>query len=166
MQKALLQKLKSLDLVRKEDIQLKNAGSSNLYIDVKKAYGDPMVLSLLCDVLWQDVSPKATCIAASGYGGLPPASVLAARYDLKLSLVRDEVKDHGAINQIDGYVPTSEDQVVIVDDVFTTGGSLRKTVEIVRSTGAGILGCRVVVKRGEGALDVPLSHIFVLEDLL
>ena len=70
---------------------------------------------------------------------------------MNLTLVRDEPKKHGKGGWIDGYVPNEQDKVVLVDDVFTTGGSLRKLIKILEPTKAEIIGVYVVVKRGEGS---------------
>jgi orotate phosphoribosyltransferase len=166
MKNDLVRKLKQLDVIYREQVELKHAGISDFYIDIKKAYGYPDVLNSICGCLWEQIDRRTTCIATAGYGGLSPATVLSTRYNLKLALVRDQPKKHGKGGWIDGHIPTKEDKVSIVDDVFTTGGSLRKIIEVLKPTEAEILGCYVVVKRGEGNLGVPLSHLFVTEDLL
>ena len=159
-------KLKQLEVIQQEPVHLKHAGLANYYIDIKKAYGDPEVLCLLSDCLWHNMDKNTTCVAAAGYGGLPLATNIATQHKLYLTLVRNEPKEHGRNILIDGHVPNHEDKVAIVDDVFTTGESLRQIVEAIRPTEAEILGCYVVVKRGEGSIDVPLYAILTNNDLL
>jgi len=55
--------------------------------------------------------------------------------------------------QIDGG-----DRVLIVDDVLTTGGSIREVVDEVRRKGADLVGVGVLIDRSEGEVDlgVPL----------
>lgn len=166
MAEELIRKLKQLGIISRETVNLKNAGESDFYVDVKKAYGYPDVLGLISDELWAGISERATCIAAAGYGGLSPSTVISSRYARHLALVRDEPKKHGKSRWIDGYVPNEQDKVAIVDDVFTTGGSLRKIIEALESTGAEILGCHVVVKRGDGNLQVPIRYLLTLEELI
>lgn len=166
MKNDLVRKLKQLDIIYREPVKLKHAGASDFYVDVKKAYGYPDVLNFICDCFWEQIDRRTTCIATAGYGGLSPATVLSSRNNLKLTLVREQPKRHGKGGWIDGYIPTKEDKVSIIDDVFTTGGSLRKIIEIIKPTGAEIFGCYVVVKRGEGKLEVPLEHLLVPEDLV
>jgi orotate phosphoribosyltransferase len=161
----LISQLKVLGVVYREPVQLKNAGSSDFYVDVKKAYGYPDILNALCDQLWEMMDKRTTCIAASGYGGLPPAVVLSRKHNLKLTLARDEPKKHGKGGWLDGYVPTKDDNVSIIDDVLSSGKSLKKIIEALMPTGANILGCYVFVKRGECKLDMP-QYLFVAEDLL
>ena len=144
---------------------MKQGQRSDFYVDVEKAYGHPHLLNYISDMLWEQLDKRTTCIAAEGYGGLSPASVVAAKYNLNLTLIRGEPKDHAKGGRIDGYLPGKGDKVSIIDDVFTTGGTIREIVEILRPTGAEILGSHVVVKRGEGELEIPVTHILVPEDL-
>ena len=162
----LIEELRQLDLIYKEEVELKHAGKSEFYVDIKKAYGYPDVTKLIYENIWEQIDKNTTCIAGEGYGGIPLAIDLSSRYNLKRSLIRKEEKKHGKISFFDGYVPTPEDRVSIVDDVFTTGGSLRKIIETLKPTGAKILGCHVVVKIGEGIIEVPLTYLLTVEDLL
>lgn len=162
----LIERLKQIDIIYPEEVELKHAGISNFYVDVKKAYGYPDVMKLIYSAVWEQMDKRTTCIAAAGYGGIPLGKDLSSTYNLHLSMVRDEEKKHGKKGWIDGYVPREEDKISIVDDVFTTGGSLKKIIEIVKQTKAQILSCHVVVKRGEGNLEVPLFYLLTPEDLL
>lgn len=162
----LIQKLKQLPVVERGTVELKNAGTSDYYINIKKAYGDPELMFLLCKNLWEKIPKEVTCVAGSGHGGIPLATRMSGLYTRKLALVRDGAKEHGLNQMIDGYVPSSKDKIAIVDDVFSTGGSLRKILETLTPSGAEILGCYVVVKRGEGQLSVPWTYLMMAEELL
>jgi len=137
----------------------------DFYIDIKKAYGDPDILQRICDELYESME-SATCIAACGYGGISPASVLSVRYNLPVVLVREREKFHGTAQKIDGYIPNEDDIVALIDDVCTTGRTLRHMINIIEHTGATIASCHVVVKRGEGDLPVPLFHVLTEEEIL
>ena len=166
MSDELIRKLKQLDIIYREPVNLKNAGASDFYVDIKKAYGYPDALNQISDELWKKIDKNVTCIATAGYGGLSPATVISSRHDLYLALVRDEPKKHGRSCWIDGYIPNEQDRVAIVDDVFTTGGSLKKIVGVIEPTGAEIIGCYVVVKRGNGKIQVPVTYLLTSEELL
>jgi orotate phosphoribosyltransferase len=171
MKAELIKKLKEIpDIIYKDpygkQISLKGGGISDFYIDIKKAYGYPDVLDLISHYIYAHLHNGTNCIAAAGYGGLPPAAVIATKYHLKLALVRDEAKKHGKGGMIDGYVPTKEDKITVIDDVFTTGGGLVKTTKILEQTGAQILGYVVVAKRGEGDMNGRLKYLLVPEDLI
>jgi len=167
MKAELIRKLKQLDIIHREPVDLKHGDKSPYYVDIKKAYGYPEILDYICDCIWKEMDKSTTCIAAAGYGGLPVATILSVRYKLKLTLVRDKPKKHGKGGWIDGYIPNKKDKVSIFDDVLTTGGSLEDVIKAIEEeTEAKILGCYVVVKRGEWKSDTNLSHLLVPEDLL
>ncbi len=166
MQKDLIARLKLLQIVHHGEVELSHGGTSQYYIDLKKAYGDAEAFYLLAKKLGEIIPNKVSCIAGGGYGGLPLAAAVSALYLRDLSLVRDEPKDHGIIKIIEGHFPTKEDKVAIVDDVFTTGKSLQRIVDIITPTGAEIVGCYVLVKRGEGRISIPVESLLRIEDLL
>lgn len=63
--------------------------------------------------------------------------------------VRKEPKAHGRKRQIEGcFAPPSE--VVVVEDVITTGQSALRAVDSVRAEGGTVLGVLAVVDREEG----------------
>ena len=165
MIKDLIERLKQAQIVHKGPVELKNAGISAHYIDIKEAYGDPQLFFLICEYLREKIPSETTCIAAAGYGGIPLAAKLSGLYR-RLTLVRDEPKEYGKGGWLDGHMPSSKDKIAIVDDVCTTGSSLRKIMEALRPTGAEVLGCYVVVKRGDVNLSVPISYLMTAEELL
>lgn len=166
MQNDLIARLKQLQIVQYGEVELIHAGASQIYFDFKKAYGDAEAFYLLTKRLGYLISHRTTCLAAAGYGGLPLAAGISMLYRRNLALVRDQPKDHGIIKTIEGYIPNKDDKVAIVDDVFTTGESLQKILDIITPTGAEIVGCYVLVKRGEGQLSVPVESLLRVEDLL
>ena len=126
MKNKLIHILQSLDIIYDEKrVKLKNAGMSGYYIDVKKALGDPLALRLMAQELYKGFDRSATCVAAAGYGGISLATVISEKYRLHLVLVRDSEKKHGKGGFIDGYFPNKNDLIEVVDDVSSTGGSLR-----------------------------------------
>ncbi len=63
--------------------------------------------------------------------------------------VRKEAKQHGTGRLIEGPF-VDGDNVVVVEDVITTGGSALKAVEAVRAAGGTVLGVLALVDREEG----------------
>lgn len=98
------------------------------------------------------------CISGMELGAVPIVTAVAfashlAHHPVHASFVRKEAKGHGARERINGEAPKGAD-VLVVDDVTTTGGSMLKAAEALRSE----RGCRVpwalaVVDREEGAAE-------------
>jgi len=65
--------------------------------------------------------------------------------------VRKEAKTHGTGQLIEGcFEPKT--RVIVVEDVFTTGGSALKAVDAVRQAGGMVMGVLGVVDRDEGGI--------------
>jgi len=71
-------------------------------------------------------------------------AIFAERQDGRLTLRR-------------GFSLAPGDQVLVVEDVVTTGGSTRETIEVARAAGAHVVGAASIVDRSGGnqGLDVP-----------
>ncbi len=162
-----LQKLKELNIIYREPVKLKHVEISNFYADVKKSEGYTEILKMLADDLWEIMDKRINCIVSQGYGGLPLSTAIAIRHGIPYqTFVRDRPKDHGLGGLLDGYVPTQNDVIGIVDDVSTTGGSLRENTQAIKPTGAKVVGAYTVVKRGTFDLEVPYKWLFFPEDFL
>ncbi len=162
----LIARLREIEVVYKEKVILRGGESSDFYCDIKKAFGYPDILNALVDELQKKLPSDVTCIAASGYGGLPLASVLASRSNRKFTAVRSSEKDHGKKGMIDGYIPQKDDRVVIIDDVLTSGSSIKETLSVLQTTPANIDSAIVIIKRGDPELSIPYSYIFTVEEIL
>lgn len=160
----LISRVREVSLLR-GDFTLRSGKKSKFYLDVKRAYGDPGLLNSLADALYLDMDcdKKATCVAGYGYGGRPLADVISSRHGLNLIQIRDEPKGHGTQKLIEGYEPDQSDKIIIPDDVFTSGGSLRKATEILLPMGVEIIKYGVVVNREEGHPDtLPAGLVWLM----
>ncbi len=166
MHDRLAEKLKSVGVIIINPVGLKNAGRSDVYFDVKKSYGNPELLQEIAVAMIEQFPLGANCVACEGYGGLPLGAAISLIRGYNLTLVRQDPKNYGTRRWLDGHLPTAEDRIVVVDDVFTTGGSLRRMIDVLNKNGGKVVSVGVVVKRGEGELSVPFRHLLTAEDLL
>ena len=164
--KDLLARLNKIHVILNISVRLRSGQQSNFYCDIKKAYGHPSLLTGIAKEIGKLIDKNITCVAASGYGGLPLAVVVATMFNLNFVAVRDKVKKYGRGSYIDGYVPNEDDKIIIIDDVLTTGSSIKETYSVLRKTKAEITEAIVVVKRGEASLPIPHRYIFTIDDLI
>jgi orotate phosphoribosyltransferase len=56
-----------------------------------------------------------------------------------------------------GFSLLASDRVLVVEDVVTTGGSTRETIDVARAAGATVVGAASIIDRSGGnfGLDVP-----------
>jgi orotate phosphoribosyltransferase len=79
-------------------------------------------------------------------------SMFAERQDGKLTLRR-------------GFTLTDTDRVLVVEDVITTGGSTKETIEVATASGAQVVGAAAIIDRGnnDATLGMPLFSLVKLE---
>lgn len=90
-----------------------------------------------------------TLVVGPAYKGIPLAVSTAETLGLPYAFDRKEEKAHGDGGTWVGHTPTSNDNVVIVDDVITDGATKREIVEKVRATGAKVAAIIVAFDRQE-----------------
>ncbi len=75
-------------------------------------------------------------------------AVFAERQDGRLALRR-------------GFTIAAGERVLVVEDVITTGGSTRETIEVGRTAGAQVVGVAAIIDRGGATsrFDVPFSAL-------
>jgi orotate phosphoribosyltransferase len=84
-----------------------------------------------------------------------------AHRPMKTFFVRKKAKEHGTREVVEGLGPNESlagANVLIADDVATTGGSILQAIEAARSAGANVTDALVLVDREEGAADHLASH--------
>lgn len=71
-------------------------------------------------------------------------------------------RQDGALTLRRGFSVSEAEQILIVEDVITTGRSTKETLEVARKAGADVVGIGALVDRGEAAktFDVPV-HVLV-----
>lgn len=74
-------------------------------------------------------------------------------------------RQEGTLTLRRGFALSSEDRVLIVEDVITTGLSTRETVDVASATGATVVGAATIIDRGSNGatLGLPLFALVELE---
>ena len=167
MKEYLINILKRPEIFRRGgNFTLRDETQSDFYIDVKTAYGIVGFKKKASMELNKIIDKEATCIVAMGMGGRSLAAVYGELYDIPLCEIRDSPKGRGTESQIEAYIPTEKDKVVIIDDVYNLGSSLMDTEVILQTTGAKIIQGCVILARNEPDIYFPVKSILKLEDLL
>jgi orotate phosphoribosyltransferase len=78
-------------------------------------------------------------------------------YPVSAFFVRKEPKKHGAKEQIDGHISDGK-EVLIVDDVTTTGQSMLSAIRPIQKKNCSINIALSIVDREEGAAEFLASH--------
>ena len=166
---ALLRVLKESGAVRFGTFTLASGATSDVYIDIKKAWTDPRRLDRIASALAERVG-DAQRLAGMELGAVPLVVAVALRTGLPYVVIRKAAKAHGTQQRYEGeFVPG--ERVLVIEDVSTSGGSSAETIDVVRSAGGTVDRVLVVVDRESGAraklasMGVTLDPLVTLAEL-
>jgi orotate phosphoribosyltransferase len=98
----------------------------------------------------KNIPPSTILLAGAELGGIPLVTTAAMASGLPCIFIRSQKKEYGTSRQLEGKL-SGADQVVIVEDVATTGGQVLEAAEIIKECGATIEAIIAVIDRCEGA---------------
>jgi orotate phosphoribosyltransferase len=170
--------------VRTGTFTLASGKTSDLYIDCRVTTLDPHGAILVGRCGFEAVSaycaerqlhPAAIGGMTMGADPISLAVGMASTHSdsqvLQVFTVRKEPKGHGRGKQIEGNFQEG-DEVIVVDDVITTGGSTLKAIDAIEAAGGKVLFALVLVDRQEGgreaieARGIPVLSLFTRATLL
>jgi len=115
---------------------------SPIYCDNRLTLSQPKLRSFIEHQIADTVKahyPQADCLMGTSTAGIPHAAIAAHLLSLPMGYVRSGSKDHGRQNRIEGRLEQGW-QVVVIEDLISTGGSVIEVVEALREAGATVLG--------------------------
>ena len=151
---------------------------SDFYFDLRMATLSPEGQYLIGNIVFDKLAelglhPKAAGGLTMGADPIATATAYCSftkGTPVEAFVIRKEPKSHGTMKQVEGNVAPG-DEVVILDDVLTTGKSTIKAIEAARAAGLKILAAIVLLDRSEHkgkknveAQGVPLYSIFRMQD--
>jgi len=166
----LIHSLKESGCIKFGDFILSSGRRSDYYVDIKKAITNPRILKTIGEIVKYFIGDLEGKIGGIELGSVPIATAVSLETDRELIIIRKKPKGYGTGSTIEGELKEG-DRVILVEDVTTTGGSVIKAVEVIRSMGGIVDRVYVVVDRGEGArenlekIGVKLIPLVTVEDL-
>jgi orotate phosphoribosyltransferase len=165
--------------VRFGQFKLVSGQTSDVYVDAKLTTCRAAAMPLIGRLFLRKIEERGWRPAAVGgltLGADPIAMAIAHESGntgrpIDAFVVRKEPKKHGTMKFVEGLLELGGTEVVIIDDVCTTGGSTITAIENARAAGLRILGAICLVDRQMGAaqnieaLDCPFDAIFTLSEL-
>jgi orotate phosphoribosyltransferase len=123
---------------------------SPIYCDNRLALSYPEVRSFIKTALSQAVKENfkdVQGIAGVATAGIPQGALIADVLGLPYSYVRPKPKEHGMGNLIEGRIEKRQN-IVLVEDLISTGGSSLKAAEALKGAGANVLGMVAIFTYG------------------
>jgi orotate phosphoribosyltransferase len=169
--------IKKLSFARGKFV-LASGKESETYLDMKPSMFDPEGANLLAQLVLDRLQDMTVdYIGGLEMGAVPLVSTVAMlSFQRPRSIsglfVRKMVKDHGTKKRIEAAADLKNKNVVILDDVTTTGASAMEAVRAVKAAGAKVLLVLSIVDRNEGAAEfyqgegIPFDWLFRLEEFV
>jgi orotate phosphoribosyltransferase len=157
-------KQKLIDIIRTRsfktgDFTLASGQKSTYYFDLKQTICHPeggvTIADMILDII-KDNNFKVDAIGGMEIGALPitfhvQSYAMLKGMPINAFFVRKQVKDHGSKQLVEG-ICEPKSNVIIVEDVTTTGGSALKSIEAVQAErNCNILAVISILNRAAGA---------------
>jgi len=136
------------------EFTLASGVKSPYYIDVKTAVTNPDLLSAIAREV--SASHEFDIVAGVAVGGVSLAVATALAAGKPYAIIRSAGKDHGKKDLIIGRVKGKN--VLLIEDVTTSGGSALYGIDILRAAGASASRVVTVVDREQGAEAMLREH--------
>jgi len=136
------------------EFTLASGAKSPYYIDVKTAVTHPDLLVAVAESI--AASHTFDVVAGVAVGGVPLCVAVALTKKVPFAIIRASEKNHGKKSLIIGDVKGKD--VLLVEDVTTSGGSALYGINALRAAGANADRVITVVDREQGAEAMLLEH--------
>jgi orotate phosphoribosyltransferase len=149
---------------------LRSGATSTEYFDKYRFEADPVMLREIAEVMATLVPAGAEVVAGLELGGVPLATMLSQVTGLPAAFVRKQAKTYGTCRLAEGAEVEGR-QLVIIEDVITSGGQVVASAGDLRSLGATILRVLCVIDREQGGREriaeagLELASVFTWTDL-
>ena len=123
---------------------------SPIYCDNRICLSFPEVRNSIKDKFAKHIKenyPETEVIAGVATGAIGIGMLVADALDLPFIYIRPEAKKHGRQNQIEGIVPEGKN-VVVIEDLISTGKSSLAAVEALKKCNANLLGMVAIFSYG------------------
>ncbi|MEO8456503.1 MAG: orotate phosphoribosyltransferase [Chloroflexota bacterium] len=143
--------------------QLASGKHSGLYVEKWRLLERPPETDALCTMIadWAKASGlNVELMAGPTTGGLLISYEVARHLGLRSIFAE---KDEGGGRSFQrGFEIAPEQRVLVVDDVLTTGGSVRDVLDAVRKMGGEVVGVATIIDRSGGKVDFGVPYFACL----
>ena len=162
--------LLKIDALKFGVFKLTSGKASPYYVDLRVVPSFPDAFTRICDFYAQAITSQIGLktfdrIAGVPIAGIPFASQIAYNLKKPFLYIRKGLRRHGRQRRVEGIL-VSGDRVLLVDDLVTTGLTLRKAAEAVRAEGGVVEKAVAFMDREEGGREKLANNGIQLTTLL
>ena len=159
-----IEQLEQLGAVLSGHFQLTSGLHADTYIEKFRLLQQPSLTEKMCgEIAKKFAALEINTVAGPTTGGAILSFELARQMGVRSLVAESKGNDGREFRR--GYEIGASDRVLIVDDVLTTGGSVRDVINAVENTGAEAVGVAILVDRSGGSTDfgIPFHACITLE---
>ena len=151
----ILQIFKTTGVVKEGHFLLASGLHSPVYWEKFRILQYPNYTSMLCQLIAQHfIEDKVELVVGPTTGGV----ILAFEVARQMGVMSAFTEKEGAIRVFRRDFNIMQDErVLVVDDVMTTGGSVRETIKAVKKLGGKVVGVGLLVDRSENKVEFNVS---------
>ena len=156
----LLLQFKAIKLSPNDPFNWASGWKSPIYCDNRITLSYPSVRNFLKSEMAKIVEQqygKPDVIAGVATGAIAIGVLIAQELGIPFVYVRPEPKKHGRKNQIEGFLEAGQN-VVVIEDLISTGKSSLNAVEALRETGAVVKGMVAIFTYGFEVADTKFKE--------
>jgi orotate phosphoribosyltransferase len=134
---------------------------SGQYLQCARVLENPQIAQELCRALAENFkNQRISAVIGPAIGGIIVAYELARALGARALFAE---RESGKMCLRRGFDLSFKDEVVIAEDVITTGGSAKEVIELVRATRAQVVALCALADRSQGRIDFGVKRIALLE---
>lgn len=143
--------------VLKGHFKLTSGRHSDTYMQCAKLFVDTESSAKLCAALAEKLSGiPCDIIVSPAVGGILMGYEMARQ--LKVPNIFAE-RENGSMTFRRGFSLPADANVIVVEDVVTTGGSVKEVVALVKESGANVTAVASIVDRSNGKVDFGVKFV-------
>lgn len=125
---------------------------SGLYVEKFRVLEHPNYTEILCrEIANRYANDGITVVVGPAIGGVIIAYEVARALGVRSIFCE---REEGKLTLRRGFHIKPDDRVLVVEDIVTTGGSVKEVLDVVASSGATIVGVGLLVDRSNGTVDL------------
>jgi len=146
----LLLQIKAIKLQPQEPFTWASGWKSPIYCDNRIVLSFPPIRTYIREIMGKHIERKfgkPDVIAGVATGAIGIGALVAQYLNLPFIYVRPEPKSHGRKNQIEGFADSGQN-VVVVEDLISTGNSSLNAVKALKDAGLNVKGMAAIFTYG------------------